>query len=294
MSKYTSKQTGFVVFELLVITIVAIILAVLSWLAYERVVKRALTHNTTNTADNVAGATLMASKVFDQLAVQDPGIKWDAPKRVVDMQYGTYNAKQSGYTYNGTKIVGSLDASATSMEPLSLSGDGWQSDDGNQAASGVGGGSRGYVRSAGKQIQIMNVGIENQTQSDAIGANGPDADVRCPCTYVFSLFISDPFTDTETTRLSGTVAAGPTQPTCSVNSSCSSPVTFHTIQAINSSGIIAGATKTDYQGNYTMQLPSGSYSLKLVPSIGIGDRLYPVIVSGGAVNFDISADTGIR
>jgi len=105
--------------------------------------------------------------------------------------------------------------------------------------------------------------------------------------------------------LSGTVTYGPTAPNCQYprqcpsvycgNTQCNQPLANHQIQALDASGNIKAQATTDKDGKYSMKLAIGHYSLKLVPTVGLGGgTTYPVDVKAGANTFNIAADTGIR
>lgn len=94
--------------------------------------------------------------------------------------------------------------------------------------------------------------------------------------------------------LSGTVTEGPVQPVCRINVPCEAPVANHELVADDQQGHQVASTKTDAQGDYTLHLSPGHYTLTLVPRIGLGVGTASVDVVGGANHYNLSVDTGLR
>ncbi len=96
--------------------------------------------------------------------------------------------------------------------------------------------------------------------------------------------------------LSGTVSAGPGAPVCSSQYGCGSAVVAnHTLQILNRQGKVIDTTATDIYGKYSVHIPPGHYSLKLVPPVGMGTiKNNEVDVKSGNNTFNLEADTGIR
>ncbi len=98
-----------------------------------------------------------------------------------------------------------------------------------------------------------------------------------------------------TAVLTGIVTKYPVSPTCDMSKLCSSPVTHHTIEAIDASGRVVATAQTDATGNYSFSLKPGHYTLKLVPQVGsVASVSSDIDIPAGSKQFNFSVDTGIR
>lgn len=93
--------------------------------------------------------------------------------------------------------------------------------------------------------------------------------------------------------ISGTVTEGPTMPICRTDTPCTRAVANHAMEISDSRGSVAAHTVTDAQGRYAVQLPPGTYTVTLVPRIGMG-RPAMLVVSKGVTHYDITFDSGLR
>ena len=96
--------------------------------------------------------------------------------------------------------------------------------------------------------------------------------------------------------LTGTVKQGPGKPVCSAyGSDCYRPVANYIVQAVGNDGKVAGSTKTDGNGKYSMQLNPGHYVLELVPQVDVYHITNNEInLSANDHQLDIILDTAIR
>lgn len=94
--------------------------------------------------------------------------------------------------------------------------------------------------------------------------------------------------------LTGVVTEGPTAPVCTTDKPCEKAVGNHTIEALDSSGNVAATSKTDENGQYTLRLRPGQYTLILVPEAGLGHANNQIDIKAGTTVHDIMVDTGIR
>src|SRR6266702_664337 len=98
----------------------------------------------------------------------------------------------------------------------------------------------------------------------------------------------------ETIELTGKVTQGPLQPVCYLNAECYRAVTFHTVQAVDSTGV-AGKTKTDDKGVYKLKLKPGHYTLELVPQVDAYHLMNNEIdLSTSNKSLDLTLDSNIR
>jgi hypothetical protein len=88
----------------------------------------------------------------------------------------------------------------------------------------------------------------------------------------------------------GSVTVGPTTPVCRAGTPCSKPAKRTTLTFSRASRVVTA--KTDAAGRYRVQLPTGTWSVRL----GIGMQRTPatVVVRAGTHRVDFSVDTGIR
>lgn len=98
-----------------------------------------------------------------------------------------------------------------------------------------------------------------------------------------------------TATLSGVITEGPTSPLSQAGTPSDAPVANHVVQARNAGGKTIASTKTNDQGKYTLHLAPGSYSLVLVPKVGLADPTNNTVqVKPGVNTLNLSVDTGIR
>jgi hypothetical protein len=100
------------------------------------------------------------------------------------------------------------------------------------------------------------------------------------------------------TGIQGRVLAGPTCPVVTVNDpSCNDrPVAGATILVLDIRGAEVARLLTDANGNYTVALPSGPYTIEPQPVEGLMGVAEPVAVTvgEGVASVDLAYDTGIR
>jgi len=103
-----------------------------------------------------------------------------------------------------------------------------------------------------------------------------------------------PLLNNQSATLSGTVSIGPSSPVCISGQPCSRVLANYMLEARDASGNLAATTKTDSNGDYTMNLAPGTYTISTLPKVGIGEPGRQVTVKSGANHFDIVFDTGLR
>ena len=95
--------------------------------------------------------------------------------------------------------------------------------------------------------------------------------------------------------LSGTVTQGPVSPVTKLGDPNVVVVANHVIQLKNVQTNVVMTAKTNSQGKYLFHVRPGTYTLVLVPQIGLGVLKNNIVrVAAGVNRFDITADSGIR
>lgn len=97
----------------------------------------------------------------------------------------------------------------------------------------------------------------------------------------------------KTAVVTGIVTSGPITPVCRAGESCISVVSNHTIELEDANGVVAASAKTNDNGLYVLNVYPGTYTLVLVPKIGLGAGKQ-VTVKSGMNNVDYMVDSGLR
>lgn len=160
-------------------------------------------------------------------------------------------------------------------------------------AAGCGDGTKGASISAsasGSQSASASAATTTSTTVVSTDASSSDSGSASATTST-----TTSTTTSSTTGVAGRVTAGPTCPVERPDQPCPPAPVNATVEALDGSGRSVARTATDDQGAFTLPLPPGAYTLRVIhdgPFPRCPDT--PVTVTDGETHVDIDCDSGIR